>query len=136
VIVPSSKLPNVCLTSVFACNRLVYDDSSPGAWPRLVGRLGAAGEVLPQQQLTGSDFFKALDTYLKEQQVRFQQLFESHDRDRSGTLDARELAQLVQDVMGKVATVADVKFLQVSLLDALCTRPIHQRIGQEIKMNR
>ena len=40
-----------------------------------------------------------LDRYLKSEQVRFQQLFDSYDRNRSGDLDTTELRRMIKEFM-------------------------------------
>ena len=58
------------------------------------------------------ELFSNLDRYLKEQRVKFKDLFDSLDTDRSGTLEIRELAQLVKQLVPGV-TVPDVKYIMV-----------------------
>jgi hypothetical protein len=80
-------------------------------WPQLVAQLqGSSAAALPKP--VAQQLFGALDTYLKEQQVRFQQLFDHYDRDRSGSLDSRELARLVQEIL-PAARAADCLYFQV-----------------------
>lgn len=45
-------------------------------------------------------------------QVRFKDLFDSFDADRSGTLEIRELAQLVKQLVSGV-TVPELKYIMV-----------------------
>ena len=47
-------------------------------------------------------FPQALDTYLKQQRVRFTELFREFDRDRSGHLDSHELRSMIQALMPNV----------------------------------
>ncbi|KAK9823944.1 hypothetical protein WJX72_006570 [[Myrmecia] bisecta] len=44
--------------------------------------------------------FAALDGYLREERVRFRELFAEFDSDGSGSLDVRELRRLVQELLG------------------------------------
>ncbi len=48
-------------------------------------------------------------------QVRFKDLFDSFDADRSGTLEIRELAQLVKQLVSGV-TVPELKYIMVGAL--------------------
>jgi hypothetical protein len=60
------------------------------------------------------DLFTALDSYLKSQKVRFQELFQSFDADGSGALDNRELGRLVRELM-PTTTEAELRYFQVRL---------------------
>ena len=52
-------------------------------------------------------------------QVKFKDLFDSFDADRSGTLEIRELAQLVKRLVPKV-TVAELKYIMVCVFVCVC----------------
>lgn len=53
-----------------------------------------------------------LDSYLKQEKVRFRELFAQFDRDRSGHLDGRELRRLMQALMPHV-TESQLEYFQV-----------------------
>lgn len=55
---------------------------------------------------------QALDRYLKEERVRFRELFSHFDTDRSGHLDGRELGRLARKLVPG-ATEAQVEYFQV-----------------------
>ena len=43
-----------------------------------------------------------MDTYLKQQRVRFTELFREFDRDRSGHLDSHELRSMIKALIPNV----------------------------------
>jgi hypothetical protein len=53
-----------------------------------------------------------LDSYLKTQRLRFQEVFESFDADASGKLDGPELTRLIKELLPTV-TLAELRYFQV-----------------------
>ncbi|KAK3241898.1 hypothetical protein CYMTET_48379 [Cymbomonas tetramitiformis] len=92
--------------------RKVYSASSPGDWPRLVGRLVRGNQV----ELTKPppDLFKALDSYLRSNQKRLRDVFDEFDDDNSGALDGRELARMVKKLLPDVHA-GELRYFQVVL---------------------
>lgn len=90
------------------------DGGGDDQYPELVGRLGQDGRLVLRQRNVVVDLFTSLDRYLREQRVRFKDLFASFDTDHSGTLEIRELAQLVRQLVTGV-TVAELKYIMAML---------------------
>lgn len=90
----------------------VYPMAAAGSLLRPVGRL--VGGVL-ERPARGTDFFAELDKYLKETSVKLKDLFDFIDKDRSGSLDRREVAFLMQQLVPDVRTT-DIHFFS-GLLD-------------------
>ncbi|KAG2427358.1 hypothetical protein HXX76_012552 [Chlamydomonas incerta] len=91
----------------------VYADTNEDQYPELVGKW-VDGRVVLRSRNVVVDLFSSLDQYLREQKVKFSDLFNSFDTDRSGTLEIRELAQLVKQLVPGV-TVAEVKYIMAML---------------------
>ncbi|GIL82057.1 hypothetical protein Vretifemale_10958, partial [Volvox reticuliferus] len=60
------------------------------------------------------DLFANLDKYLREYKVKFRDLFERFDTDRSGTLELSELSQLVSQLVPGV-TGSELKYIMAML---------------------
>lgn len=75
-----------------------FTRDSPDRWPRSIGTVRNGTLVLAQPAQRRS-LFAALDAYLRQERVRLRELFDSHDMDGSGSLEAYELARLVKEVM-------------------------------------
>jgi hypothetical protein len=97
---------------------LLYTDVPVSTWPTLVAQLIPASnrsreriEPIDTAAAT-SDFFLSLDAYLKNQRLRFNDLFDQYSTKRRGELGIHELKQLVKDIMPKV-TDAQILFFQV-----------------------
>lgn len=63
----------------------------------------------------GTDFFDRLDTYLKQKRESLQQLFVKIDTDRSGKLERREVAALLQQLIPDIRA-SDLKYF-LTMLD-------------------
>jgi hypothetical protein len=74
------------------------------------------GKLVNGQVVTTSGsaqgFFASVDAYLKKEQMRFDELFADFDSDGNGTLDGRELAQLVKQMMGARVSDSQLMYLQ------------------------
>eukprot|EP00798_Chlamydomonas_sp_ICE-L_P029766 gene29766-5414_t len=88
----------------------VYTSTESG-WPELVGSWDGR-QVRHLKKSAASRFFQRLDQYLKENKVRFRDLFDSFDARRKGFLDVTELESLVTRLMPDVGR-GDLKYFQV-----------------------
>ena len=79
---------------------------------QVVGKL-VSGQVVTTSG-SAQGFFSSLDAYLKQEQMRFDELFSDFDSDGNGTLDGRELAQLVKQMMGAKVSDGQLMYLQAS----------------------
>eukprot|EP00198_Chlamydomonas_reinhardtii_P013244 XP_001702581.1 predicted protein [Chlamydomonas reinhardtii] len=113
----------------------------PDTYPQLLGRwrqpetrlegLGGSGaadegcwlELVEGHVLDG--VFGGLDRYLKENRVRFSAMFEAFDADRSGTLEAEELAKLVKKLVPGVSS-SEIKYI-MAIIDSNEDRSVTQR---------
>ncbi|GLC39247.1 hypothetical protein PLESTB_001651900 [Pleodorina starrii] len=78
---------------------LVYQEVTPGEWPQVVGVQDASGVLRLTQRRDDGGLFAALDEYLRKNRVKFRDMFEHFDADRSGQLDMGELRQLVATIL-------------------------------------
>ncbi|KAG2493237.1 hypothetical protein HYH03_008653 [Edaphochlamys debaryana] len=92
----------------------VYAETSGEQYPQLVGKMGPDGRVVMRGGNVVVDLFSNLDRYLRENKVKFKDLFDSYDTDRSGSLEIRELAQLVKQLVPGVKA-ADVKYIMAMM---------------------
>ncbi|PNH07905.1 Calmodulin-like protein 3 [Tetrabaena socialis] len=92
----------------------VYADGGADQYPELVGRW-QDGRVVLRDRNVVLDLFTNLDRHLRENKVKFSDLFSTFDADGSGTLEIRELAQLVRQLVPGT-TAAEVKYI-MALLD-------------------
>ena len=73
----------------------VYDKPAPEDWPEPVGRLVDGTLHLAQTE----DLFKALDSYLKREQIHLKAAFDRFDDDGNDHLDSNELGKFLDAVM-------------------------------------
>ncbi|GAX77102.1 hypothetical protein CEUSTIGMA_g4548.t1 [Chlamydomonas eustigma] len=92
-------------------------------YPAPVGRLeadsatrggGTKAVLYNKEMMDAFQFFKALDAYLKDHRVHFNELFQKFDRDRSGHLDSLELRNMIHSLMPHV-TEAQLRYFQAML---------------------
>ena len=97
---------------------LLYSDVPASDWPSLVAVLIPASNRSRERidpidnAASTSDFFLSLDTYLKNQRLRFNDVFNHYDTKRRGELGIHELKHLVKEIMPK-ATDAQILIFQV-----------------------
>lgn len=85
----------------------MYEHSKGGEHPEIVGRLGEDGLELVTNKWSkgmvgGKDLFTALDNYLKTNQRRLKEVFQSFDQDGDGQLQVEELSDLLEEVRRRV----------------------------------
>eukprot|EP00798_Chlamydomonas_sp_ICE-L_P029768 gene29768-5416_t len=84
------------------------------AWPKAAGTYDRTKRLVNMKQSSSNsaDLFTALDNHLKTQRKRFSEF----DVDRNGSLDTRELAQMVKELLRGRATQADLSYF-IAVLD-------------------
>ena len=86
-----------------------------GEWPVLAGRLAprtslvSAARIIAGGSRGPAHIFNALDAFLKEKHLYLRDLFDQHDFNRDGSLDAHELVPFVMKIVPD-ATTAEVKY--------------------------
>tara|TARA_B110000977_G_scaffold136810_1_gene173758 strand:- start:23770 stop:29397 length:5628 start_codon:yes stop_codon:yes gene_type:complete len=73
----------------------VYDKPAPEDWPEPVGRLVGGCLLMAKNE----DLFKALDSYLKREQIHLKRAFDRFDSDGNEYLDGDELGKFLEAVM-------------------------------------
>ena len=68
-------------------------------WPEPVGRLVGGRLHKPSKQ---DDLFKALDAYLKREQIHLKEVFDKFDSDKTGAMSSPQLGRFLQAVMPSV----------------------------------
>ena len=92
--------------------------ADPAEWPRVAGVKqrgdGAGGRgVAARLVVTGGDrvdLFAELDAFLRTRRARLREVFDAHDADGDGNLDARELNALLVDVVPSVSPAQERYF--------------------------
>lgn len=81
------------------CAGLLYRLSDREDWPELVGKITAAGRLIPAH--TGG-LFRVFDALrrLSGDEGRIQHVFKSFDRDKSGSLELKEVMSMCRQLAG------------------------------------
>jgi len=93
--------------------RVYTTPTDAGQWPQLAGRL-QDGNLVRFERAQEQRFIQGLDTYLKSQQARLKDVFDSFDRDHRGSLDRNDVAAMLRVVMPD-ASAGDVQYLRMLL---------------------
>ena len=99
-------------------NVVYHPLADPTEWPRVAGVKqrgdGAGGRgVAARLVVTGGDrvdLFAELDAFLRTRRARLREVFDAHDADGDGNLDARELNALLVDVVPSVSPAQERYF--------------------------
>ena len=99
-------------------NVVYHPLADPAEWPRVAGVKqrgdGAGGRgVAARLVVTGGDrvdLFAELDAFLRTRRARLREVFDAHDADGDGNLDARELNALLVDVVPSVSPAQERYF--------------------------
>jgi Ca2+-binding EF-hand superfamily protein len=93
--------------------RVYTPTTGAGQWPQLAGRL-QGGRLITFERTQEQRFIQGLDTYLKSQQSRLKDVFDTFDRDRGGSLNRNEVAAMLRALMPD-ASAGDVQYFRMLL---------------------
>ena len=93
--------------------RVYTPTTAPGQWPQLAGRMQGLRLVV-FERTQEQRFIKGLDSYLKTQETRLKDVFDTFDRDRSGMLDRNEIDALMRALMPD-ASAGDLQYFRMVL---------------------
>lgn len=93
--------------------RVYIPTTGPEQWPQLIGKL-QGGRLAMFERTQEQRFLEGLDSYLKSQQSRLKDTFDTFDRDRRGALNRNDVAAMLRVLMPD-ASAGDVQYFRMLL---------------------